>query len=172
MRCVILANGSWGNVKLLWSALKKGDLIVACDGAYAKARKAGITPSMIVGDFDSLRLEKVPPQILTLAFPEEKDETDAELALEFALEKKPSKIIWYAAFGKRWDHTIANLFLFTKSAKAGVPMTVIQDRWLISLVLTQLELKGHTGDRLSLIPLSSVVRGITTRGLRYPLQNE
>ena len=36
----------------------------------------------------------------------------------------------------------------------------------------EIELEGREGDVVSLLPLSPIVRGITTRGLRYPLINE
>lgn len=40
------------------------------------------------------------------------------------------------------------------------------------MILDQLEVEGQRGEQLSLFPLTADVEGVTTTGLKYPLDNE
>lgn len=172
MRVVILGNGTWGNPNRLHQALRKGDLLIACDGAYAKAIRYGLKPQIVIGDIDSLSLKFFPRGVQVLRFPQDKNETDAELALDLALGKKPKEILWIAPFGGRWDHSFANLFLLTKAAEKKIPVRLFQGQWEIQLILSHVSVHGTPGQRISLVPLSEEVRGVTTKGLKYPLRDD
>jgi thiamine pyrophosphokinase len=171
MRAVILGNGTWGNQKKLISLLKKSDYLIACDGGFTKARRAGISPHMVIGDLDSLTIKNLSKTIQIIQFPEDKNETDGELALQFALKNGFREILWYAPFGGRWDQSMANLFLIIKAAKLHVPLTLIQGKWEIFLVLKEIHLSGKTGEEISLMPLSKTVTGIQASGFKYPANN-
>jgi len=172
MRVVILGNGPWENPKRLLELLKPGDFLLACDGAYKKAVAVGLKPQAVIGDFDSMALRNVPAGVEVVKHPSEKDETDGELALALALAKKPKEILWYAALGDRWDHTLANLFLLVQAASRRVPVHLLQGDWELFLVLDSLVIQGKTKDRVSLIPLSKQTFGVSTQGLKYALSNQ
>jgi thiamine pyrophosphokinase len=63
----------------------------------------GILPEIVIGDLDSIDEEKM--YELTAAevgieqYPEDKDETDIELALRYAIELRPSSILIVGALG-------------------------------------------------------------------------
>ncbi len=77
------------------------------------ALEQGIQLDLIIGDFDSVSdeekraLEKT--TIPLLQYAKEKDQTDAELALNEALKKDPKKVYIHTASGPRIDHLYANL---------------------------------------------------------------
>ena len=171
MRAVILGNGRWGRKKNLIYLLKKNDYLIACNGGYEKARKAGISPNLIIGDLDSLKNSKLPKKTKIIRFPEDKNETDGELALQFALKKKFKEILWYAPLGGRWDQSMANLFLLVQAANLNIPTTMIQEKWEIFLVLKEITVSGKQGEKISLLPLSKTVEGIQGTGLKYPVSN-
>lgn len=171
MRVVILGNGWWEEPSRLLNLLRRTDLLVACNGAYRKARRLKLQPQVLIGDLDSLRGLMPKGGLRILRFPEEKDETDGEQALRFALKQKPEAIVWFGALGGRWDHSLANFFLLLQAARQSVPVTLLQGRWTIHLVVKTLLLRGRKGDRVSLVPLREAVRGITLEGFRYPLRN-
>lgn len=81
----------------------------------------GITPTMAVGDFDSLTTEEWQRVEREVAIIErhapEKDETDTELAIIRALEMKPQKITVTGATGGRLDHYESNLHLVYRLQK-------------------------------------------------------
>ena len=173
---LILANGAWHDRSRLRGLADRADRILATDGAWTKADSLGIRVDCVIGDLDSLppeelaRLRRSGPPIQ--AHPAEKDFTDLELAVDFALAAQARKLIVFGAFGGRIDHMLANLFLLEKAVERGVGVELIagdETAWLVDEDFT-LPI-GEAGDRVSLVPLSdeAVVR---TDGLRYRLNGE
>ena len=76
---------------------------------------AGIKPGMAIGDFDSISKQDFElfqkAGIPIKKFNAEKDETDMELALNFAYANLPEKIRIFGATGGRLDHFLANINL-------------------------------------------------------------
>ncbi|MCI2128673.1 MAG: thiamine diphosphokinase [Sphaerochaeta sp.] len=85
---------------------QQGDFVVAADAGYRTLQGLGITPDLVVGDFDSLGF--VPTGVPVERRPERKDDTDTMLAIRAGLEKGCSRFLLYGATGGRTDHTIAN----------------------------------------------------------------
>lgn len=54
-RCVICAAGPVGNAEALRPLLRPDDWVIAADGGVSLARRLGLTPSLLVADFDSSR---------------------------------------------------------------------------------------------------------------------
>lgn len=82
--------------------------IIAADGGYSHIKKMGRTPDLIIGDFDSLNIEKI-PDIEVITVPAEKDDTDMMLCVKTAIERGFDDITLCGALGGRLDHTIANI---------------------------------------------------------------
>lgn len=101
--------------------------IICADGGAVLARKWGVAPNLILGDLDSLDGETltywqekgVPVQRV----PAEKDETDLELAVDFALEQGVEKIILVGAWGSRVDHAWVIWSSCTAWPKGELPMS-------------------------------------------------
>lgn len=154
------------------------DYTIAVDGGAAYAKILGITPDLLLGDFDTLERElffeyqKKGVRIDT--FPPEKDYTDTHLALTMALEKNPDSITILAGTGSRMDHTLANIGLLTLSVEQGVPTEIIDNNNRIRMIKDSLILKKKEvwGSYISLIPYTEKVTGITLTGFQYPLKNE
>ena len=84
------------------------DVVLAADGGYRHCQTAGITPDLLLGDFDSLGSQR-PDNIPTHTFPVEKDDTDTMLAIRYGLEQGYQTFHLYGGTGGRMDHTLANL---------------------------------------------------------------
>ena len=100
------------------------DVFVICaDSGYDKALDAGITPDLILGDFDSVG-NALPDNIEIMRSPTHKDDTDTMLAVRTALERGYDNIVLTGACGGRTYHTIANiatlLFIREHGAKASI----------------------------------------------------
>ena len=61
--------------------------------------------------FQRMNFQPLKIQLLNLKFKPEKDETDMEHALNWAIEQKPEKIRIFGATGGRIDHMFANIQL-------------------------------------------------------------
>jgi len=73
--------------------------------------------------------------------------------------------------GDRFDHLLSNVFLLSKFAKKA-HIIIHQKNIRMYYLFDKIDLSGKKGDELSLIPLSSGVKGISTKGLQYELENE
>jgi len=171
LRAVILANGVLSHPV----NIENEDYIIAADGGIANCLVLGVVPNVMIGDFDSIQaenleeLEKLGTK--TIKFPERKDETDLELAINHAIEKGYEDIVIFAALGERWDQTIANILL--PVCHPGIKIMIQDGQYEIHYINAgnALFINGQPGDIVSLIPLSSVVSGIYTDGLEYPLSD-
>ena len=81
--------------------------IIAADGGYSIVKAMGLTPDLVLGDFDSLYEKPVCREIITA--PAEKDDTDTMLAVKIALERGFDDISIAGGIGGRLDHTFANI---------------------------------------------------------------
>jgi thiamine pyrophosphokinase len=148
-------------------------LIICCDGGVRHLQQTGIKPDVIIGDMDSIdpaQLESYSRQgIKIIKYPANKNFTDTELALNYAINLKPAAIYIWAALGGRLDHTLANVFLLIKGKDASIE-TYLIDEYCESFILNgSNEFSSAVGQTVSLIALSPQVEGITLQGFLYPL---
>jgi thiamine pyrophosphokinase len=132
---------------------------------------------MVIGDMDSIsadaRSRFADAGCVFQLHPTDKDKTDLELALDFALELRPSSIsIAGALGGMRLDHTIGNLLLLTLPALHDVEVRLVHESGEVFVARKHSPLTGTPGDYVSLLPISDRVEGVATAGLRYPLHGE
>ena len=112
---------------------KPEGLIICADKGLDHALAAGLTPDMIVGDFDSAN-SKPPEGIPVVRTIPEKDDTDTILACEAAIEEGCDEIRLYCALGGRTDHTIANIQTMEMMRQRGVNVTIVGNGERIYLV--------------------------------------
>jgi thiamine pyrophosphokinase len=177
-RAIIFANGRMDVTPPLVADLQPDDLIIAADGGTQHCKLLGITPNVIIGDFDSLGISEIRSyqQAGTeiSQYPTHKDETDLELALIFALNHAFTQVYIIGALGNRWDMTLANLLLAVHTMFSQLTIRLLDglDELAILRGPGQMDINDRPGDTLSLIPIGGDARGITTHGLVYPLADE
>ena len=175
-RALIFANGLMEHGDAVRALIQPGDLLVAADGGARHITAMGLRPDLLVGDLDSLSSLEVDGYeragVEILRYPPEKDETDLELAIGKALERGCEDLTIIAALGGRIDQTLGNIFLLALPELERVTMRLDDGRDELFLIRGSGEVRGNPGEIVSLLPLSGPVRGITTHGLRYPLNGE
>ncbi len=177
MHIVIFAGGVLRPGKAVDAAIAQADYVIAADGGAATALSYSCTPSIVVGDFDSLdptlqeQLREQGIHLIQAAI--EKNETDTELAVQVAIERGARAITLLGALGgARFDHTMANILLL--AGFETIPIRIIDGPsscWLLRGPGHSI-IQGHTGDLLSLLPLTSEATGVRTTDLYYPLHGE
>ena len=107
-------------------------------------------------------------------FPARKDETDLWLAVCAALDRKVDEIIILGALGGRWDMTFSNVLLLSSPELKQLETRILDGNQELFVLQggQAARLFGDKGDRLSLMPLTAMVRGLTLIGFEYPLDNE
>ena len=152
--------------------------LIAADRGLDFLSRQGIRPTHIVGDFDSsdpatLEPYRDCPEIEIRKFNPVKDATDTQIALELALELGSGKITILGGMGSRLDHTLGNVQTMALALKAGVECELLDEKNRVRLIQTPLTIKREEqyGDYISLLPLTSLVKGVNLIGFKYPLTN-
>jgi thiamine pyrophosphokinase len=144
--------------------------IIAADGGYALLERRGITPDLIIGDFDSLGW--VPQSGEVLRLPVEKDDTDLAVALREAFSRGYSSITVYGALGGRLDHTLANLQLIAAAASEGKEVYLVGGGYTVTALCGgSLHFAEGGSGYISVFAHGGDAEGVYERGLKYPLDN-
>jgi thiamine pyrophosphokinase len=171
-RIIIFANGHLPDLEKARALLHDDDFIIAADGGTRHALALGLAPKIIIGDMDSLpanfEISKFDDDVIL--YPQDKNETDLELAIQHALTLNPEQIIVLAALGGRLDQTLANIALLSDFR----PSTLRLDDGIEEVLFCHehIQVTGANGDIVSLIPWQGEVTGVVTTGLKWRLQDE
>ena len=153
------------------------DLIIALDGGLVFCAENGITPDYIIGDFDSLPVEKKfllekYPQEHVMRLPCEKDDTDMLAAIKFAMEKRISDFVIYGGLGGRLSHTIANIQCLLYLKERGLNGVLIgKDTKAFLLQNETFTFSEQQEGFLSVFAYSEKAEGVTLKGLKYELED-
>lgn len=157
------------------------DQIIAVDAGYAHLKAIGVLPTLALGDFDSLGF--IPDGTPTICFPEEKDDSDLGLALDWCESHDIDSVTVYGAFSGRLDHTLAALQTMAKFAsERRKAVKGISDENQLAVVPggCRLSIAGSTCDAdfcelpkeqrtVSVISLFDRSRKVSIRGMKYQL---
>ena len=149
------------------------DIIVAADSGLVAAENAGIRPHWIVGDMDSIdslrRLEKYPDERI-LQFPEDKDHTDTEFALDLLWEKGCRTVLMAGGGGGRLDHLLAIRSLFERDRYPNRWVTMLDDVRCLNDG-DEINMYLPLDSLISILPLGDGCWEIESSGLKWPLNN-
>lgn len=109
------------------------------------------------------KLEKLSKFVIV---PSEKEKSDGQLLIEYLIEQGYSDIHLFAATGGRIDQTLFNMQLLAEFPQCRV----ISKNEETSLIPSETSINGRCGYRVSLIPLTPSVKGLTLEGFRYELK--
>jgi len=122
-RCFIVGAGEVFDYVSLRKLAGDYDFIICADGGYRHCEKLGVTPDLLVGDFDSI--EDIPDNIPRLELPRDKSYTDSYFAVEKAIELGYDYLLMTGMLGGRLDHTVANLQLLARCARRGIHCEIL-----------------------------------------------
>lgn len=175
-KAVIFLNGDKTDVSRVKANIDDKTLIIGCDGGTQHAISLGLTPHVILGDMDSisdkLKKDLESKKVKFVKFPAKKDNTDAELALLYAIKQGCTEIILTGILGTRIDHMLATIHMLANPKFKNIQLRIIEGNQNMYIVRDHIKLTGKKGDTVSLIPLNGDVTGITTQSLAYTLQGE
>jgi thiamine pyrophosphokinase len=174
VKAVIVADGAHAPADR--RRLADADLVIAADGGADWLATVGSSPDRVVGDLDSVN----PDLVRQLAkagveverHPTDKDASDLELSLAAAVAAGADEVVVLGGLGGDLDHLAANLLLLGSSAAAGRATSLVHDRTTARMLIgpAHLELGAPAGSRVSLLAVGVPADGVTTRGLRWPLE--
>ena len=175
--CVIISGGRL-DVQFAFNFIKKEkpEILITADKGLEFCEETGITPTQIVGDFDTLGEVLLPKyEIMGVSvrkYNPVKDYTDTEIAVRLAVELGAGKItILGASEGNRLDHLFGNVMTMMYPQQAGVDCFMVDAHNRVRILTKPVEIrkKEQYGKYISLIPLTTDVHGVTLSGFKYPL---
>ena len=165
------------------AAVPPDALVIAADSGLDVALEAGMTPSVLVGDLDSVSAgglawaerHRIPIE----RHPADKAATDTELALRRATTVGgavggAARLLLVCAMGDRLDHAIGAL-----AALGSAPLSRFEaiDAWFGETEMRVVHpgrrtiLRGAPGSTFSLVALHGTCRGVHVSPARWPLSD-
>lgn len=148
----------------------ENSFVIAADKGFLTLSLCGISPDLLVGDFDSLGY--VPDFSNTLKLPVEKDETDTAYAIKMGLKKDCELFLLYGMLGGRLDHSLSNLQLLSFLSKQGKKAFIIDENVTVTAITNE-EIHFHKKSTgiISVFALGKNAKSVTIKGLKFPLCN-
>ncbi|MCD6268364.1 MAG: thiamine diphosphokinase [Thermotogaceae bacterium] len=165
MTCLFL-NGTYEDEEYYRKAMTECDRLIAVDGGADFLKNLGILPDVFVGDMDSvseetvewLKEKKVPMKV----YPEEKDETDLELAL---LEAEDFPVRIFGWDGERVDMILALFYLMSRFKE----VYAVSSKLEIGYVEKEKTLEAVPGETWSILPLGGDAKMVSLKGFKYEI---
>ena len=174
MKAAIVSGGVVDDYKLFAREIKKHDIIICADGGIYHLINVNIRPHIFIGDFDSSSkddvaafIENSDTKIITHI--PEKDDTDTQLCINYAIENGFSEITLFACLGGRVDHQLSNILNLKYILDNGAKGVLFSENNIIYVTDNCIEIAKKPGYKLSVIPLTPVAEGVTIQGTKYPL---
>ena len=166
-RCVILGGAPIENVAAVRPYLRPDDFVIACDSGLRHADALGLTPDLIVGDFDSADNPNLP--IETIVLPREKDDTDTVFAAKETLKRGFDDFLLLGAAGGRLDHTLGNIAVLLMLHAQGAHGVLVDDSSEMEVVSQKPATVPDTFAYFSLLAVDGDASGVTVKHAKYPL---
>jgi thiamine pyrophosphokinase len=157
------------DIEFLKNEPEEDRIVVGVDQGCSVLLDQGITPNYFIGDFDSFNIETITNnnnhKIIILE--KEKNYSDLEFAVKHFIGDN-NKIVIINNLQGRFDHIISSVFLLEMCKNIYIK------NFNSEIYLTEKFFTGSfpPGTLISLVPISPIVKGITTEGLYFQLQNE
>lgn len=154
-------------------------VLIAADGGLDHALAAGLEPTVLVGDLDSVTAaglawaaDRAAAGFEVVSHPVDKNVTDTELAIAQAATSGADRIVLLAGPGDRMDHSIAALGALGAPGLAGIADL---EAWWGDDELRVVHGPGSTtldhppGTTFSVLAMHGPCHGVTVDGARWPL---
>lgn len=168
--CSIISGAPVSNLSIINT---RNSYVICADGGYHYCKKLGISPDVIIGDFDTFTEAITDPSCEVIKYAIEKDDTDTMLAVKLALKRGYTQLRLYGCIGGRFDHSFANIQTLAYILTQGGKGVIISENETFQMLTDgmKIHLNKLSGKYVSLFAFSEVCEGINLEGMKYPLVN-
>lgn len=179
MRTLIVSGGNISDSFLKGTLQKYSfDYMIGVDGGLDFFYRHNVIPDVAIGDFDTIDHDTVSyfkqnQKTVVKTLQPEKDMTDTESAIDYAIFAGSSEIWVLGGTGTRLDHTLGNINSLWIAKERGVSCIILDEHNRIELVdkYAKIIKEQQYGYYVSFLPLTSTVQHITLKGFKYPLSD-
>jgi len=173
---IVIITGAAPLLPEIVAAIPPDAALFAVDGGLDHALAAGLEPTHLIGDLDSVTddgLAWAARNAKIERHPTDKDRTDTELALSLAATRDPERITLLGG-GDRLDHTLAGIGALGAGDLTSVPEL---DAWWSGQHVRVIHGPGsaiwrvRAGSTLSLLALHGTCTKVSITGTRWQLDN-
>jgi len=162
----------WSESDRIPFEINKSDFIICADSGSNYAKRLGIAPDVVLGDFDSSVCPDKNGKFDLLVLPTEKDDTDAMFAARYALKNGFKSIFMAGGLGGRLDHTLGAISVMKYINSNGANCEISDGFTHVFQI--------HAHDKriipynpnikyISVFPSDGHSSGVSIKGLKYPL---
>lgn len=166
-KTAVLANGLFPSHAVPLAALRAAERIICCDGAVEKLTGAGLEPTWIVGDLDSLSDAYRLRYQDRLVHMEEQETNDLTKAFRFCRFRGWRDLVFLGTTGLREDHTLGNLSLAADFSREASVMMLTDTGWFTPVPGSS-QLPSFAGEQVSVFSFDPH-QVVYAEGLKYPL---
>lgn len=165
-RCVVVGGGVITDSTIIKENVFYDDFVIAADKGYEFCNASGVTPDLIVGDFDSADFPKTDVEIIALN--PVKDCTDMEFAVNEAVNHGFSDILIIGGLGGRIDHSFANFAVCAAFCQRNISITIIDENHRIYALKDEERIVINEDKYISIFAYGGDCQ-VTLNGFFYPL---
>ncbi len=172
---LIVLNGRKNPAEFVSKLAGNADFVIGTDGGAEFLFENNIPFDVAIGDFDSLSNKNLIEEfrknkIEVIKFPREKDFSDTELAVRFALKKGYFDFTFTNALGNRIDHLLFNISVMIFLTEQKKKCKILDKEEEIYITENNLKLEVKKEYTVSVYPLTQTVIIENSYGLKYPLK--
>ena len=168
MHCVIIAGSPETNSEFIKRTVTDNDFVICADKGYLYAKNAGITPDVVVGDFDSFCSE-ITDDCEVISLNPIKDDTDTFHSIDIAIERGYTEFTIFGALGGRIDHSFANISALEYISEKGAKGILLSEKERVEFLPKGEYRYSYKGKTFSLFPFGCSEVCVTYEGVFYPL---
>lgn len=182
-KCLVISGGEFYAAPK--DLLKTYDFVVACDKGYDWAKKLGVKPNLVIGDFDSCTEPPVstafanensakslnsPNATEVIRLPSDKLDSDTLAGVKAAIELGFTDFTLICAAGGRFDHFFCNLQTLSYIAERfGKARMISKNEEIFVIKNTTIEIFRKEGWSLSVFSFCNESKGVSECGTRWSL---
>ena len=165
---LLICNGEMADASVVSALAAQAGMVICADGGANAARRLGVVPQVIIGDFDSIEDEtrlhfaQAGVSMMHLA---RQDDTDFEKALVLLRVQGIDTIAVLGVTGKLLDHTLGNFSIILRYVDT-FRFALFDPHYRVDVINRPTRFPSRPGDRISIVPLSPAM-GVRYDGLRY-----
>lgn len=164
-RPALVVGGGPFDPRLVEKYAGRGYALIAADGAADELMLAGLTPELVIGDFDSISDAGAFKGLARLVHLTEQDSTDFEKCL---YATTAPFYLGLGLTGRRFDHTLAALHVAARYG-ASRRMVLVGEDEAMAVARGKFAVELRKDTRVSIYPLAPLAF-IGSTGLQFPLE--
>lgn len=168
VKCVIVS-GAPENDLSYYSEYISNVYIICADSGYLKCKRLGVTPDVIIGDFDSSPFPDAACEIFKLN--PRKDFTDTFHCVQLAEERGFKDITILGGIGSRLDHTYSNIMSVNYCFDHNIKCALVNKNNYITVLAGANTVESRSFKYFSLFALFEKCEGLRIKNAQYELDD-